>query len=343
MGRIAVGKLQVKETAPGARASARRAKVWRGALLGALLIPGAVLAQGYPSKPIRIIVPFAAGGAVDVVARAVGQRLSEQMGNPVIVEDKPGASANLGAEYVAKSQPDGYTLLIGANGLATNMTLFRNLGFDTAKDFAPVARIGYAPLVLVVQASSPAKTLKDLIAMAKSKPGALTYGSAGNGGSGHLASELLKSTAKIDVLHVPYKGGAPAMTDLLGGRISFMLNNPVEVLAQVKSGNLRALAVANAKRIPMLPDVPTFSEAGLPGYTASVWWGLVVPAKTPKAIVAKLSAETLKALENEGVKEKLTHLGAVVDPQDSQEFGKFLNEEIAKWAGVIKSAGIHAD
>ena len=312
-------------------------------LFCAALIPSAALAQPYPNRAIRIIVPFAAGGAVDVVARAVGQRMSEQMANPVIIENKPGASANLGAELVAKAQPDGYTLLMGANGLATNMTLFRNLGFDTSKDFAPVARIGYAPLVLVVQASSPAKSLKDLLALATAQPGSLAYGSAGNGGSGHLASELLKLTTKIDVLHVPYKGGAPAMTDLLGGRLSFMLNNPIEVLANVKSGRLRALAVASPKRLPILPDVPTFTEAGVPGYEASVWWGLVAPARTPKDIVAKLSGELLKALEDEGVREKLSNLGAVIDPAGPEQFGKFLKEEIDKWAGVIKASGIHAD
>ena len=196
---------------------------WLCAIFCAATIPSVGLAQTYPNKPIRIIVPFAAGGAVDVVARAVGQRMSEQMGNPVIIENKPGASANLGAELVAKAQPDGYTLLMGANGLATNMTLFRNLAFDTLKDFAPVARIGYAPLVLVVEASFPAKSLKDLIALAKAKPGTLNYGTAGNGQSGHLASELLKLTTKIDVVHVPYKGGSPALTDLMGGRLSFMI------------------------------------------------------------------------------------------------------------------------
>ena len=314
-----------------------------GVLFCAALIPAAALAQTYPNKPIRIVVPFAAGGAVDVVARAVGQRMSEQMGNPVIIENKPGASANLGAELVAKAQPDGYTVLMGANGLATNMTLFHNLAFDTMKDFAPVARVGYAPLVLVVEASSPAKSLKDLVAQAKAKPGSLNYGSAGNGGSGHLASELFALTTKIDVVHVPYKGGSPALTDLMGGRLSFMIINPIEVLSNIKSGRLRALAVASPKRIAMLPDVPTFTEAGVPGYDASVWWGLVAPVKTPKDIVAKLSSEALKALEDAGVKEKLSNLGAVVDPAGPEQFGKFLKEEIDKWAGVIKTAGIHAD
>jgi len=316
---------------------------WLGVLCCAALIPAAALAQTYPNKPIRIVVPFAAGGAVDVVARAVGQRMSEQMGNPVIIENKPGASANLGAELVAKAQPDGYTVLMGANGLATNMTLFHNLAFDTMKDFAPVARVGYAPLVLVVEASSPAKSLKDLVAQAKAKPGSLNYGSAGNGGSGHLASELFALTTKIDVVHVPYKGGSPALTDLMGGRLSFMIINPIEVLSNIKSGRLRALAVASPKRIAMLPDVPTFTEAGVPGYDASVWWGLVAPVKTPKDIVAKLSSEALKALEDAGVKEKLSNLGAVVDPAGPEQFGKFLKEEIDKWAGVIKTAGIHAD
>jgi tripartite-type tricarboxylate transporter receptor subunit TctC len=312
-------------------------------MICAVMIPGAALAQPYPSKPIRIIVPFAAGGAVDVVARAVAQRMSEQMGSPVIIENKPGASANLGAELVAKAQPDGYTVLMGANGLTTNMTLFHNLAFDTMKDFAPVARVGYAPLVLVVEASSPAKSLKDLVAQAKAKPGSLNYGSAGNGGSGHLASELFSLTTKIDVVHVPYKGGSPALTDLMGGRLSFMIINPVEVLSNIKSGRLRALAVANPKRIAMLPDVQTFTEAGVPDYDASVWWGLVAPANTPKDVVAKLSSETLKALEDEGVKTKLSNLGAVIDPAGPEQFGRFLKSEIDKWANVIKTSNIHAD
>lgn len=329
MNRVFRGRLQVAK--------------WLALLFCATLIPGAALAQNYPNKPIRIIVPFAAGGAVDVVARAVGQRMSEQMGNPVIIENKPGASANLGAEQVAKAQPDGYTVLMGANGLATNMTLFRNLTFDTLKDFAPIARVGYAPLVLVVEASFPAKTLKDLIAQAKAKPGTLNYGSPGNGSSGHLATELLELTTKMDVMHVPYKGGSPALTDLMGGRLSFMIINPIEALPNIKSGRLRALAVASTKRIAMLPDVPTFIEAGVPGYDASVWWGLVAPAKTPKEAVAKLSSEAMKALEDEGVREKLANLGAVIDPAGPEQFGKFLKDEIDKWAHVIKSSNIQAD
>ena len=313
------------------------------ALLVAALAAPAAMAQGFPSKPIRIVVPFAAGGAVDVVARTVGQRMAEQMGSPVVVDNRPGASANLGAELVAKAAPDGYTLLMGANGLATNVTLFKNLPFDTLRDFAPIARVGYAPLVLVVPPSSPAKSLKELIALAKAQPGSLNYGSAGNGGSGHLATELLRINTRIEVVHVPYKGGAPALTDLMGARLSFMLINPIEALPNIKAQRLRALAVASPKRITLLPDVPTFTEAGVSGYDASVWWGLVAPAKTPKEVIAKLSGEALKALEDEGVKEKLSSLGAVVDPAGPEQFGKFLQDEIEKWAQVIKTSAIQPD
>jgi tripartite-type tricarboxylate transporter receptor subunit TctC len=296
--------------------------------------------QPYPSKPIKIVVPFAAGGAVDVVARVVGQRVSEQVNQPVIVDNKPGGHANIGADFVAKAPPDGYTLLLGANGLASNMTLHKNLPFDTLRDFAPVAGVGYAPLVFVVPTGSPSKTLQEFIAMARAKPGAFTYGTAAAGGSGHLATELLKSEARFDALHVPYKGGAPALTDLMGDRISFMLINPLEAAPHVKSGRLRALAVSSSKRLAMLPDVPTFKEAGIAGFEATVWWGFVVPAKTSKEIVTRLQSEILKALENDGVRDKLVSLGAVVEPMDSAQFGNFLAREIDKWARVIKSAKI---
>jgi len=300
-------------------------------------------AQSYPNRPIKIVVPYAAGGAVDIVARTIGQPLSEAMKQPVIVENKPGASANIGMEFVAKSAPDGYTLLMASNGIATNMALFPNLAFDGRRDFAPIAKIGYAPLVIVVPSSSPAKSFKDLIAMAKAAPGKLTYASAGNGSSGHLAGELLKSTAKIDVLHVPYKGGAPAITDLLGERISFMPINPVEVIAHIRAGKLRALAVATDKRFPLLPDVPTVAEAGLPGYDASVWWGLVAPAKTPSDIVRQLNAETNKALANPAIANKLAELGVVVTHGTPEEFAAFIKSQTELWSGVIKSSGIKPD
>ncbi len=300
-----------------------------------------VMAQA--PKPVHIVVPFAAGGAVDVVARTVGQRMSELTGNAVIVDNRPGANANIGAEAVAKSAPDGSTLLIAANGLAANVTLFKSLPFDARTDFVPVARIGYAPLVLVVSPSSPATSLKELIALAKARPGTLNYGSSGNGSSQHLATELLRIQTGIDVVHVPYKGGAPAITDLMGGRLAFFITNPIEVVANVKAGRLRALAVAGQNRLPMLPDVPTFAEGGVPGYDASVWWGLFAPAKTPTESVARLGAEALKALEDQGVREKLAALGAVVDPMGPEQFGKFFKAEIEKWAKVIQTSGIQPD
>jgi len=314
-----------------------------GVLLVAASLPLAAHAQAYPGKPIRIIVPYPAGGAVDIIARIVGQPLSEALKQPVIVDNRPGASANIGMELAAKAAPDGYVLLMASNGIATNMALFPNLAFDGRRDFAPVARIGFAPLVIVVPAASPAKSLKDLIAQAKAEPGKLTYASAGNGSSGHLAGELLKSSAKIDVLHVPYKGGAPAITDLLGERISFMPINPVEVIAHIRSGRLRALAVGSDKRVPLLPDVPTVAEAGLPGFDATVWWGLVAPAGTPRDVVAKLNAETNKALADPAIVGKLGDLGVVVTAGTPEQFAAFIQAQTELWSGVIKAAGIKPD
>ena len=313
------------------------------ALGASLLTAVAAYAQGYPDRPIRIIVPYAAGGAVDIVARTVGQPLGEALKQAVIVDNRPGASANIGMELAAKAAPNGYTLLMASNGIATNMALFANLAFDGRRDFAAIAKIGYAPLVIAVPAASPAKSLKELIAMAKAEPGKLTYASAGNGSSGHLAGELLKSTAKIDVLHVPYKGGAPAITDLLGERISFMVINPVEVIPHIRAGRLHALAVASDKRFALLPDVPTAAEAGLPGYEATVWWGLVVPSAAPGEIVRQLNGETNKALANPAIASKLSELGVVVTPGTPEEFAAFISSQTEIWSGVIKSAGIRPD
>ena len=314
-----------------------------GVVVTAASIPCAALAQGYPSKPVKIVVPFPPGGAVDTIARVVGQKLADHLGQPVIVDNRPGASANIGAELVAKSPPDGYTLLMAANGLATNNTLFPKLAFNGIRDFTAVGRIGYAPLVLVIHPSFPAKSVGELVALAKAEPGKLTYASAGNGSSGHLAGELFKISARIDVLHVPYKGGAPAITDLLGGRISFMPINPIEVLSHIKSQRLRVLAVASDKREGFLPDVPTVSEAGVPGFEASVWWGLVAPARTPREIVTRLNAETLRALADTAVKGKLTELGVVITPGSPEQFGDFIRAEDARWSGVIKASGITPD
>jgi tripartite-type tricarboxylate transporter receptor subunit TctC len=307
------------------------------------LLPGTASAQKYPSQPIHLVVPFSAGGAVDTVGRTLGERLSTQMGVAVVVDNKPGASADLGAEYVARAAPDGYTLLVGANGLATNMTLFKSLSFNTLKDFAPVALLGNAPLVLVTASNSPYNSLADLLAAGRADKAALTYGSAGNGSSGHLAGALLESVGKFQALHVPYKGGAPALVDLIAGRISFMLLNPLEVAAHVQSGRLRALAVSSPQRIAMMPTVPTMAEAGLPGFEASVWWALVAPAATPKDVIAKLNAEVQKALADPVAREHLMALGAIVTPSTSEQLAAFLQSEVARWSKVIKDAHIEAE
>jgi tripartite-type tricarboxylate transporter receptor subunit TctC len=312
-------------------------------LLAACLFAGAVQAQDYPNRPIRFMVPFSPGGAVDTLGRIIGRQIGEQMGQPVVVENRPGGNGNIAPELVANAAPDGYTVLIAANGLATNTTLFPNLPFNALRDFAPVGYVGYAPLILVTAASFPAKSLQELIAMAKAEPGKLTYATAGSGTSGHLAAEMLKYSAQIDVLHVPYKGGALANVDLIAGRISFALFDPLLVMPHIKAQRLRAIAVGSAKRIALLPDVPTVAEAGLPGFDATVWWGFVVPAKTPKEIVARLNAETNKALAHPAVSEKLAEMGVLTAAGTPEQFGEFLRSETDKWADVIKRSGIRAD
>ncbi len=318
--------------------------------LGALLLAAFSLlgasgttAQTWPAKPIRIVVPYAPGGAVDTIARVTGQRLSERLGQPVLIDNKPGAGANIGMDAVAKAAPDGYTLLMAANALATNGSLFAKLPFDPQKDLAPVGQIGHAPLVVVVPATSTAKTFKDLLAQARAEPGKLTYATAGNGSSGHLAGEALKQAAHIDVLHVPYKGGAPALTDLLGERISFMPINPVEVISHINAHKLRALAVASPKRLGLLPDVPTIAESGLPDFEVSVWWGLMAPAATPAGTVARLNAELQKVLAEPALQSRLAELGVVVSGGSSAQFGEFLRAETTRWGRVVKAANIKPD
>ncbi len=246
----------------------------RAAVAIVAALPILAIGQAFPSRPLHVVVPFAPGGAVDTVARIVGAQLSMQVGQAVVVENKPGGQANIGAEVVAHAAPDGYTMLLGANGLATNPTLM-HMSFDPLEAFATVARVGYAPLVLVVPEASPAQSVAGLVAYIKAHPGATNYGSAAVGGSGHLASELFKMKTATDSQHVPYKGGAPALTDLIAGRLTYMLINPLEAAPHVKAGKLRALAVSAPKRIGSLPDVPTFDEAGVPGFQATVWWGFV--------------------------------------------------------------------
>ncbi|NUA27756.1 tripartite tricarboxylate transporter substrate binding protein [Cupriavidus basilensis] len=307
------------------------------------LAASAASAQTYPAKPIRLVVPYAAGGAVDIVARSVGQKMSVLLKQPIIVDNRPGASTNIGMEAVAKAAPDGYTIMMASNSLATNAALFAKLPFDPARDFTPVARVGQASLVLVVPAKSSVTSLKGLVSQAQAQPGKLSYASAGNGSSGHLAGELFKEAAHIDVLHVPYKGGAPAITDLLGERISFMPINPLEVITHIRAGTLRAIAVASDQRTPLLADVPTSREQGLPGFTASVWWGLVAPAKTPPAVVHELNAAANAALADPDVRKQLAQLGVTILPGTPEAFGQFVRGEATTWNGVIRKAGITAD
>jgi len=311
------------------------------AIAGLCLAAAATLASAeYPDRPIHVVVPFAAGGGVDVLARAIGQKLGDHLKQPVIVDNKPGGNANIGVEFVANAPADGYTVLIAANGLATNTTLFPDLKFNVMRDLAPVAYVGYAPLVLVAPESFPAKTLADLIRAAKAKPGELNYASAGSGTSQHLAMELLKSTIGIEVMHIPYKGGAPAIVDMLGGRINFMMLNPLEALPHVKAGRLHALMVGAPQRMALLPDVPNAGEAGVAGYEANTWWGFLVPARTPPAVIARLNAEINRTLADPEVKKKLEDMGVVIQPGTPDQFGAFLRAETDKWAGVIRKANI---
>jgi tripartite-type tricarboxylate transporter receptor subunit TctC len=299
--------------------------------------------DAFPNKPIRVIVPYAAGGAVDIVTRLVGEKMAARLKQPIIVDNRPGAGTNIGMSMTAKSPADGYTLLTASNSLASNGALYKNLDFDPAHDLIPVGAIGYAPLVVVVPQASPFKTLPDLIAFGKSNPDKLSYGSAGNGSSGHLASELLKNEGKFDALHVPYKGGMPAITDMIGNRISFMSINPLEVLPHVQAGKLRALAVMDRQPTPLLPAVPTVTSLQLPNTTATVWWGLIGPKGMPADVVSKLNAALREALADPAVGKRLTELGAVATPGSPAEFGKFVEAETAKWTKVIKAANIQPD
>ena len=312
----------------------------RTILLACLAIVTSFARADYPERPIRVVVPFAAGGGVDVLARAIGQKLGEELKQPVVIDNKPGGNANIGVDFVAKAPADGYTVLLAANGLATNPALFPDLAYNVQRDLAPVAYVGYAPLVFVAPQSFSGKTLADVIRMAKAQPGKLNYASAGSGTSQHLAMELLKAMTGIDVQHIPYKGGAPAIVDMLGGRIDFMMLNPLEALPHVKAGKLHAIMVDSPGRMALLPDVPGAAEAGLPGYDASTWWAFMVPAKTPRPVIEKLNARINRALADPEVKKRLEDMGVVIQPGTPEQLGAFLRAETDKWAGVIRKANI---
>ncbi len=308
--------------------------------LAALLLAGGAQAQSYPVKPVRMVVAYPAGGSIDIVARLVGQKLAEGFGQQFVIENRAGASGNIGTDYVAKAAPDGYTLLMGsAAALASNVNLYAKLPFDPLRDFAPVILIVNQPNVLVLHPSVPAKTVKEFIALARSRPGKLNYGTSGTGSSQHMSGELFIMMTGINMVHVPYKGGAPALNDLVGGQVDLMFETVPTAMQFVHAGRLRALAVTSLRRSSMMPDVPTVEEAGLPGYELRGWIGLLAPAGTPKEIVARLHGEALKAIGGD-VRKRLTELGLDVAGGTPEQFMAFMREDIAKYAKLVKASGM---
>ena len=304
----------------------------------------AVVGQTYPAKPIRIVVPFPAGGIADLFSRHIGQKLNETWGQPVVVDNRTGAGGNIGSEIVAKSPPDGYTLVMGSIGThSVNVSLFSKLPYDPLRDFAPVALVMEAEGLLVLHPSVPVKSVKELVALARARPGQVAYASAGHGTASHLAGELFKSMAKVDMVHVPYKGNVPAITDLIGGQTSLLFATMPTVLPQVQAGRLKALAVTSSARSPAAPELPTIAEAALPGYSVTNWIGLFAPAGTPRDIVVKLNGETVRIMQAPEIQKRLLAEGAKFTPKTPDEFTAFVKSEIAKWAKVVKEAGIRVD
>ncbi len=311
--------------------------------LWSLSMVSSAAAQEWPTKPIRMIVPYPPGGPTDIVARVVGQKLSERLGQTIVVDNRPGAGGNIGADTVAKSAPDGYTLLVATTAHAINMTLFSKPGYSTSKDFAPVSMLTSGPLVLVTAPATPAKNVAELIALAKARPGAVTFASSGNGQSTHLAAELFDSMAGVKMTHVPYKGSAPALTDVMAGQATVMFDTMLSSMPFVRDGKLKALAVTGSTRSPAAPDVPTMAEAGVPGYEATAWNALLVPANTPPAVVGKLS-EALKAvLTQEDVRARFATQGFAAAWTSPADTGKFITREIDKWGKVVKASGATVD
>jgi len=302
-------------------------------------MPLLAMAQAYPTRPIKMLVPFPAGGTVDFFARVVAPKLGEALGQPVQVENRSGAGGNIAAEAVAKSPPDGYTVLMGSEIVAINISLYKQLGYDPLKDLAPVTLVGTVPNILIANLGVPVTSVKDLIALAK-KPGTkLSYASTGHGTSSQLSSELFKSMAGVDILHVPYKGGAPAIADVIGGQINIMFLNMPTGIGQVKAGKVRILGVTSAKRVAQLPDVPTIEEAGLKGFETAAWSGVYVPMGTPRDIITRLNTEIVKILKMPSVREQLAGQGAEPVGDTPEEFAQFTRSEIAKWAQVVKTSG----
>jgi tripartite-type tricarboxylate transporter receptor subunit TctC len=329
-----------------ARAS-RRVFVLGGVAAAAAvgLGPAAVLAQtAFPTKPITIVVPFTAGGTTDILARVVGLHMGTTLGQPVIVDNRAGAGGNIGSQLVARAAPDGYTILMGTVGThAINQSLYKTMPFDPIKDFAPLSRVAMVPNLLVANPGQPYRTVKELIAYVKANPGKVSYASSGNGTSIHLSAELFKQMAGVEMQHVPYRGSAPAVADLLGGQTAIMFDNMPSAIPHVKGDKLRALAVTTSRRSPALPDVPTVAEAGVPGYEATSWFGLLAPAGTPADVVARLNGAIVKALADPEVQKKLAEQGAETHGEKPEQFAAFIQSETAKWGKVVKQSGASVD
>ena len=302
-----------------------------------------VSAQPYPSKPIRLVVPYSPGAGTDTIARILAQKTGESLGQQVVIDNRPGAGGSIGTEVVAKAPPDGYTLLFAPTSHAINPGIYPKLGYDTVKDFAPISVVASLPVVLAVEPGVPAASVKELIALAKAKPGQLTMASSGNGTVFHLTGELFKDAAGINIVHVPFKGGAPAVAALLGGQVSMTFETSVTLVPHIRSGKLRALGVASPKRIALLPDVPTLGESGFPGILAENWYGLFAPAGTPREAIARLYTEFDRAIHSPDVREKLAQQGAEIRESTPEQTAAFLRTEMTKWAKAIKDSGAKVD
>ena len=326
-------------------------RLGRSIAAGAALIAASVpaLAQtdaaaGYPRKPVRLIVPFPPGGGTDILARPIAQKLTERWGQQVIVDNRAGAGGTIGADLTAKSPPDGYAFMLGTNGThGINQSLYRSLPYDTLRDFTPITLVAIAPNILVVHPSVPVKSVRELLALAKAKPGALNYATPGNGTPPHLAAEIFKSMAGVDLTHVPYKGAGPAVIDLLSGQMQLMFANAPVVLPHIRAGKLRSLATTSAKRLSILSDFPTIAESGLPGYEADTWYGMFGPAGMPAPLLDKINQDVVRVLTLPEIKQLFAGQGAEVSTNTPVQFAAVLKTEVAKWAKIIKQTGIHVD
>jgi len=306
-------------------------------------VPG-LCQTAYPTKPIRLVVPFVPGGSTDLIARIMGQKLDEAFGQQVVVENRSGAGGNIGVEYVAKSAPDGYTLVFGHIGtFGFGPSLYQKLPYDPVRDFAPIILFAMVPNMLVVHPALPAKSVKELIALAKARPGQMNYGSSGNGSASHLATEYFKLLTKTDITAIPYKGTGPLVTDLIAGQTSLTITGVPPLFPFVQAGRLRGLAVGSVKRLALMPDLPTIAEAGVPGYESSTWFGPLAPAKTPREIIVRLNAELLKILQRPDIKARFAAEGAEGLGSTPEEFGAYIKSEIERWGRVIKAAGVRPE